>query len=403
MAGSGSMYERQKGVWTLRVELPQRCDRRRWKATTFRGNKTQAKARLRALVEEVNQKYQVTPADGDWTVRALFEAWIVGLSLTTENPRSATTQYQERRRFERHVAPAFGDRMVESIERDEVKAFYARLRREHVVEGDQRRALSATSVARVHELMRAMCAWGVDQSLISSNPLASVKRPRIVVPNPTPPDHEVLDSLLQRLWRNDRRLWIAVRLAATTGARRSELVALRWSDIKRKRDGNASVSIERGMTYVPRQGLVETNTKTGVTASARISIDDELAEVLRTEWMEFYELNEGTMSGYIFSDDPAGSMPWHPDTFSTRLRRQVDLWGKVPKSSRVTFKSLRAYLASELEALGNDAATAQAVLRHKSPLTTQRHYAAARERKMREATVEVGEQFTQRGFTKPED
>ena len=109
------------------------------------------------------------------------------------------------------------------------------------------------------------------------------------------------------------------------------------------------------------------------------------------------------MSGYIFSDDPAGSMPWHPDTFSTRLRRQVDLWGKVPKSSRVTFKSLRAYLASELEALGNDAATAQAVLRHKSPLTTHRHYAAARERKMREATVEVGEQFTQRGFTKPED
>jgi integrase len=397
------MYERERGVWTLRVELPTRDGKRRWKATTFRGNKTNARASLRKLVEEVEKKYQSRPINQQWTFQLLFEEWIEGLSLTTENPRSSTTTYQERRRYERHIAPEFGERLVETVERDEFKRFYNKLRRSRVVNGETRKGLSSTSVARIHEQMRAMCAWGVDRSLISHNPLRDVKRPRITLPNPQPPDYEELDMLLQRLWRSDRRLWIAVRVAATTGARRSELVALRWRDIVFTGRGAPAIQIERGLTYVPGVGLVQTDTKTGVTASARISIDNELMEVLKSAWIDFIELNGVGANGYIFSDDPGGEKPWHPDTFSARLRRQVDVWGPVNKRRRITFKSLRSYLATELQVLGNDAATAQAVLRHKSPLTTQRHYAAARERKMRGATVKVGEQFTKRGYTKPAD
>ena len=406
MAGSGSMRERERGVWTLRVELPPRGGQRRWKSETFRGTKVKAKARLAELVKEVGERYRPAPTDGEWTFDELFRVWIDGLSLTTENPRAATTIYQEGRRYQRHVQPVFGSRLVETVERDEVKAFYGKLRKARRVVGElkDRRALSSTSVARIHELMRAMCAWGVDNGLIGINPIATVKRPRIVAPQPQPPDHVVLDSLLQRLWREDHLLWIAVRIAATTGARRSELIALRWRDVIFSGKGAPAIQIDRGLTYVPKIGLVMTNTKTGVTGTARISIDAELTDVLREAWVDFYAANEAVIrNGYIFSDDVDGAKPWHPDTLTTRLRRQVNAYGKVSAGHRVTFKSLRAYVASELEALGNDAATAQAVLRHKSPLTTQRHYAAARERKLRESTVQVGEQFTKRGYTKPED
>ena len=402
MAGSGSMHERDRGVWTLRVELPTKSGQRRWKSMTFRGNKTAARSRLRTFVNEVETKYGTQPLVGEWTVRHLFDAWIQGLSLTTENPRAATTIYQERMRFERHIAPQFGDQLVETLDRDAIRKFYSRLRTPHKVNGNDRRALSGTSVARIHEQMRAMCAWGVDHQLISHNPLRDVKRPRIVHAAPQPPEHEILDSLLQYLWGADRKLWIAVRLAATTALRRSELVALTWREIAFKKDETAQVLVERGKTYVPGIGLVDTDTKTGVAGSARIGIDKVLANVLRKEWTEFYQLNDRA-DGYIFSDDPQGVAPWHPDTFTTRLRLHVNRYGKVPKNRRITFKSLRSYTATELEALGHDAATAQAVLRHKSPMTTQRHYAAARERKMRNATISVGEQFTRRGNTKLDD
>jgi integrase len=363
-----------------------------------------AKARLAEFVKEVAAQYPAAPIKGEWTFDTLFTAWIEGLSLTTENPRSASTIYQETRRYKRHIEPVFGARLVESVERDEIKSFYTELRKLRMVPGDpnERRALSSTSVARIHELMRAMCAWAVDNDLIAQNPLISVKRPRITIPQPQPPDHHILDALLQRIWQNDRKLWLAVRIAATTGARRSELIALRWQDVIFQGKGAPAIQIERGLIAVPKKGLVETDTKTGVEGSARISIDRELTEVLREAWVDFLAAHDAKpINGYLFSDDPDGKTPWHPDTMSARLRKQVEIYGKPSKARRVTFKSLRAYVASELEALGNDAATAQAVLRHKSPLTTQRHYAAARDRKMRQASIQVGEQFTERGYTGP--
>jgi integrase len=403
MAGSGTMNERQRGVWTLRVELPSRGGQRRWKSETFRGTKTDARKRLAVLVKDVDEKYRSPRQGSEWTFRELFDEWVVGLSLTTDNPRSATTIYQERKRFERHIAPVFGDRLVESIERKEIKDFYLRLRRPHRVSGEKenRRALSSTSVARIHEQMRAMCAWAADNDLISYNPLRDIKRPRIVLTPPQSPDPQDVDFLLQQLWKSNRKLWMAVRIAATTGARRSELVALRWRDIAFTGKGAPAIHIDRGLTYVPGAGLVQTDTKTGVSAAARISIDDELARVLRDGWVDFIELNGARANGFIFSSDPQGQIPWHPDTLTTGLRKVVDTYGKVSKRRRVTLKSLRAYVASELEAQGNDAATAQAVLRHKSPLTTQRHYAAARERKMRSATANLGRGFTERGILNP--
>lgn len=65
----------------------------------------------------------------------------------------------------------------------------------------------------------------------------------------------------------------------------------------------------------------------------------------------------------------------------------------VPGAERVTLKSLRAFVASELEADGADLTTAQAVLRHRSSTTTARHYKAAREARVRQATRGLGERL----------
>lgn len=375
-------------MWTLRVELPRRGKQRRWETRTVHGSERKAKQVLAVMVSEVNGRFVKVPGAKNVTFKFLFDTWINGLSLTTDRERAASTQYQERRRFERHVAPRFGDVLVTKVQPVEIKRFYAELRAGR----EGQKALSSTSVARIHELLRAMCAWGVENEMIDVNPFVRVKRPKVVVPPPRPPETEALGGLLNHLWKSDRTLWLAVRLAATIGARRSELAALRWGDIRWTKVGTF-VTLEKGLVRVPNRGVVKTETKTGASGSGRLKVDDELSEMLREHFVAHLEGNRVDPKAYVFASDLAGQVPWHPDTFSSKIRCANDYLGEVSQSRRITFKSLRAYTASQLAYLGNDITTAQAVLRHKSSATTIRHYSAAREHKVREATEDVGSEL----------
>ncbi len=388
MAGSGTLHKRAHGVWTLRVELPKTGPQRSWQTRTVHGSERKARQALAEMVSEVNSRYVRVPTSRKVTFNYLFDNWISGLSLTTDQERAATTKYQERRRFERHVAPRFGNVLVSKLEPAEIKRFYQELR----VGRKGQKPLSSTSVARIHETLRAMCAWGVDQELISVNPIATIKRPKVVVPLPRPPETEAVGTLLKYLWKNDREFWLAVRLAATIGARRSELAALRWHDVRWVKK-STYITLDKGLVRIPGQGLVRTETKTGTSGSGRLKVDQELSEAMREFFQEHLLSNDVDPRGFIFSSDKKGQVPWHPDTFSAKMRRANNHLGNAPTSRRITFKSLRAFTASELASQGNDVTTAQAVLRHRSAQTTLRHYSAARERKVRDATEGVGSEL----------
>jgi len=206
MTGSGSLHQRQRGVWSLRVELLMHRGQQRWTSMTFRGSKTAARSRLRTFINEVEAQCGTKPLVGGWTVRHLSNAWIQGLSLTSQDPRAATTVYQERMRFEGHVAPQFGEQLVKTLDRTPIQKFYTRLRTSHKVNGETRKALGGTSVARIHEQTGAMCAWVVDHQLISHNSLRDVKRQRIAHAALQPPKPEILNNFLQHLRDADRKL-----------------------------------------------------------------------------------------------------------------------------------------------------------------------------------------------------
>ena len=179
-------------------------------------------------------------------------------------------------------------------------------------------------------------------------------------------------------------------MAATTGARRSELAALRWLDVRWQTKGTY-VTLDKGLIRVPHRGPLRTETKTGAAGAGRLKVDEVLSEVLKEQYLAHLKANDTDPRAFIFASDKAGQIPWHPDTFTSKIRRANDAIGRGQKSKRITFKSLRAFTASELANQGKDVTTAQAVLRHKSPQTTLRHYSAARERNVREATEGVGE------------
>lgn len=399
MAGNGTLRERAPNVWTLRVELGRPAGApRKWQTATHKGTERDARRALSKLLAEVEYRAVANPTPpGVLTFADLFDRWIEAPTPSGRR-RAATTTYQERSRFERHVVPVFGDRAVEGVTKAEVRGFYQLLQTTPRPPRD--RPLSSTSVARIHETLKAMCTWAEGEALIVDSPMRGVRKPSVPQNLPKAPTSTEVQSLLAFLKSNDRPMWCAARLAATTGLRRSELVALTWRSFDWDK---GTVTVDRGLVAIPgakagEDGTaskqpsqrVATDTKTGLDGSAVLYLDEELIEALHAWRMETMESSGKVQLGYLFTSDMEGKVAWHPDTLTARLRKSSQ---QTYNTRDITLKQLRAYVATELASTGTDLATAQYVLRHKSPLTTMRHYTAARKGKAHQSTRGLGDRL----------
>src|SRR5207249_7398753 len=156
-------------------------------------------------------------------------------------------------------------------------------------------------------------------------------------------------------------LAVYVLVAAATGARRSEVVALRWSDIDLRK---GAVVIGRGVVLGP-DGLVEKDTKTH--SSRRIALDAATTDLLRAHRQKAEEaarLCGIALPGdaYAFSDSPDGSTSWRPDYVTQAFARLADAAG-LPD---VRLHDLRHFVATRLLANGVDVRTVAGRLGHKN-------------------------------------
>ena len=129
------------------------------------------------------------------------------------------------------------------------------------------RPLSPATVRRIHGILRRALGQGVKWGWLGVNPAASATPPRVPQPQIAPPSGEALGRILKRAAEQSPELACYLLVAAATGARRSEVIALRWSNIDFVA---AVVSIERGVVFGP-DGLVEKDTKTH--AARRVALD----------------------------------------------------------------------------------------------------------------------------------
>jgi integrase len=162
-------------------------------------------------------------------------------------------------------------------------------------------------------------------------------------------------------------LWLAV----TTGARRGELVALRWSDL----------DLDRGVlrlatNYVVRSGQRQLKgTKTG--EERLLSLDTASVSLL----MDLHAARSAALvtaalslpaDAFVLTPDPLGARPWNPDHFTHAYRSLADDLGIVEP-----LKNLRHFNATQLLAAGVDLRTTAGRLGHSDGgATTLRVYAS---------------------------
>jgi integrase len=237
--------------------------------------------------------------------------------------------------------------------------------------------LSANTVSKVHVLLAAMLDAAVDDGLILLNPAKktrTVNPPRSSQIRAQKPEivtwtgaqlqafltwnRDVLEDELFPLWRT----------LAYTGMRRSEALALRWSDINFT---TGRVSLRRAVDVT-----LPNTTKVTKTGSARvIDIDAETLRVLKT-----HKTDRGAMSldlaradAYIFGDDNGAVRV--PDAVTSRWTRRLD-WAcaKIDGLPRVTLKGLRHTHATLLLELGEHPKVVQERLGHSTITTTMNIY-----------------------------
>jgi integrase len=239
------------------------------------------------------------------------------------------------------------------------------------------RPLAASSVRQCHAVLSSAYAAAVRWGWMAFNPMESAQKPRPPAPDPDPPTSEEAARIVAAAWAEDDDWGLLVWTLLVTGARRGEVLALRWENL----DLTAGVLTIRHSASELR---ATTSTK-GTTAikgtkthqSRRISLDAATVALL-TEHRR--QLNtrcadlgiEFDERQFVFSYQPDHSRPCSPSGVTHRYARMV---GKL--GIRTHLHAIRHYSATELLASGIDLRTVAGRLGHGSGgATTLKVYAA---------------------------
>ncbi|MGH3732352.1 MAG: phage integrase central domain-containing protein [Acidimicrobiales bacterium] len=296
---SGNLRPLRNGVWEARIDAGRDpvTGKRRQVSRTVYGTKREAQKVLNEMAVEADRgEFTGTAA----TFGELCDRWI---ELATGD-LSPVTIRNYRDLLKNHITPALGDIPLKNIRTIDLDRLYHALQ-------DQRGA-TASTVRHIHSVIRRAFRQAILWGWVATNPAANASQPRLAKPDISPPDVGQVGEILRAANESDAELGHLLHLAATTGARRGELCALRWSDIDIER---SSLSISRSIIEVAG-GVFEKDTKTH--SSRRIALDEGSIEVIGAQRRLFTERASiaGGLLGedaFVFSRDPEGSVPWRPD------------------------------------------------------------------------------------------
>ena len=294
----GGLREKSAGVWEVRVESGRDpvSGKRRQVSRTVRGTKREAEKVLNALVVDADQGHHTGTSA---TFKELSEQWLA----LAENDLSPTTLRRYQNLLKKRILPALGDRPVQSIRTNDLDQLYLGL--------VNKVGLAPATVRQVHAVIRRAFRQAVRWGWIATNPAVNATPPRLVKPDLSPPDVEQVAKLIEQAGKDDPELGRLLHLAASTGARRGELCALRWNNVDTEA---ATLTIERSIIEVPG-GLAEKDTKTH--ASRRIALDPGTLAVIEAQRVDAQQRAdeaeiELTNAAFVFSPEPDGLIPWSP-------------------------------------------------------------------------------------------
>jgi integrase len=267
--GDGGIDSRGENVHRLRY----RVGGKRF-TKTFHGTLTEARKELRRLIGSADVGEHVAP--DKVTVEQWIDEWI-GAGAPGRKKKRVSERTLERYAdlLRVHIRPVLGSRRLQALQATEIDKLYADMATAKVI--------SPRTQHHVHTVFSSALSTATRKGMLVVNPMMRVEQ----VPTVTEFDADtetddigegMSDAELAELIRGFKNssIFPIVALAAATGARRNELLALRWSDLDMAK---RTLRIERAWEQTKKHGLrlKPPKTKRGLRT---IDLDAELLSLL---------------------------------------------------------------------------------------------------------------------------
>ena len=321
------------------------------------------------------------------TVADYLAEWVEAHASTVKPKTLAGYRHD----IDHYIVPHIGRMRLQALRPAVISKLYRDLTEHGGCDG---RPLSAWTVSHVHRTLRKALADAVHvEQLLAVNPAERSKRPRDRGVEPSRVwTAEQLESFLTAA--RSHRLFAFYRLAAYTGARRGELLYLRWQAV----DLDVAEVTFRGSTAVVRGRRVEGTTKGG--RSRVVSIDSETVAVLREHHR--HQTEERLAAGSAWTDNGGlvFASRWgeslYPDTVTALMNKLISEYNKSVASSaqalpHARLHDLRHLHATTLLLAGVPVHVVADRLGHADPAVTLRVYSHV----LREYALGVGDVFAQ--------
>jgi len=269
--------------------------------------------------------------------------------LTAER-KSHSTLENYRGNLKLYILPKWGDYRLSAVRTIQVELWLHSL------------PLAPATKSKIRNQMSAVFTHGIRHEVLATNPISKVRcsAARLREPDVLTPDE--FRCILPLLPLRERAM---VMLAGSTGLRRSEMFALRWSDI-------CFVTMQVFVT----KAIVRNHLGKVKTPASRkpVPLHQSVLAIL-SEWRS--KSDYGDAGDYLFpSIRRNGSQPLFPDMVMNKIirpaLREAGIVGKT-----IGWHSFRHSLATNLRALGVDVKVAQELLRHANSRTTLDLYTRA--------------------------
>jgi len=369
--GSGGLTQRGPDRWLVAVDGPSDpvTGKRRRYTRTVRGSRRDAEVALARLRIDINTGERVVATNAR-TVRAACDLYLADARTERTTLRTDRSACNRLCSTQLPDGSEFGDTALSRLDWKTIEHVYA------VWE----QALQAQARARYASALSKVLEYAKRSGWISSNPAREARRPRVPGHRPDVPTEREVRQALKAAKTNDPTIYAVVMGLATMGCRRSELLALRLSDL----DLEARVVTIRAALADggPGTGIYYKTTKRNDWRD--VPITDQMAEVFADLLEIRATAGHGEIANdpnsYVFSDAIDGSTCLRPDTTTHR-------WLSARGDSGVTFAMLRRYVATQLLDVTNGDYRTVASITGNSAETLRRWYDAGPNLEKKKAVV----------------
>jgi len=312
MAGN---IRKRGNTWQAKWDVWSPCGERKTKYKTLAvKGKKEAERELAALITGGDKP----TAPANYTVNNLIDEWLE----TEARNRAERTEERATEMAKHHIRPYIGNLRLRDLTAPAIRELLNRLR--DTGRRDGKGGLGELSVRHVYRLLHQILNFALtdDPPKIPSNPAAHVKSPRVPKREVEAFTEDQLVEVLQGAKVHFPHYFTAFFIAAHTGVRRGELLALRWSDIDFE---GSTITVARSVQQLSRSRISIKPTKTDRIRNIALSPAalDILKDHRRKQNELLLRLGAGAdAEGYLFPD-PKTMGVQTPSRVTTQFKRLV--------------------------------------------------------------------------------